>query len=74
MVSPGGWDSHHGPFGCLVIWEFPAAVAPLLQVRAFGAEGSVIAVTWVDPGLAGELAEDLLGDVAERLAKRAGSF
>src|SRR5215210_6477186 len=45
----------------------PAALAPLLQVRALGAQRRVVAVAGVEPGLVGEPVEQLGGDVVDQL-------
>ena len=45
-----------GPAGLSVL---PAPGAPLLEVRALGAEGGVLAVAGVDPGLIGQPVEQL---------------
>jgi hypothetical protein len=48
--------------GCQL--RLPAPLSPLLQVWALSPEGGVVAVAGVDPGLVGELAEELVGHFA----------
>jgi hypothetical protein len=43
----------------------PAAFAPLREVGALVAEGGVVAVAGVEPGVVREVVEDSFGDVVE---------
>ena len=52
--------------------RLPAALPPFLQVGALGAQGGVVAVTGVDPGLVGEGVEELGGDVGEERGEGRG--
>jgi hypothetical protein len=46
--------------------RLPAALAPLGDGGAFGAEGGVFAVAGVEPGFVGQLVEELVLDVVDQ--------